>query len=69
VIWDSDGNRGLCWNADLLLYDGADVEAWIRRLIAFLRQWGVLDRAISFSIIREGGQSKWDTRIIEVGNQ
>src|SRR5262245_63885598 len=60
VIWDGDEHRGPQWNVDVLLHaDPEDVDGWIQRLTAFLRQWGVIDRTLSFTIIREGAISKW----------
>jgi hypothetical protein len=69
VIRDRDEHTGVCWNVDLLLYDDAGVESWIQRLVAFFRQWGVLDRSLFFTIIRDGAGSQWEHRRIEVASE
>lgn len=70
VIWDGDEHRGARWNVDLLLHaDPEDVDGWIRRLTEFLRQWGIRDRTLSFTIIREGAASAWEHRQVNVGNR
>jgi hypothetical protein len=69
VIWDGDEHRGPRWNVDLLLYDDADIETWIQRLVAFLQQWGVLDRTLSFTIIRDGAGTNWEHRRIDVATK
>ena len=67
VIWDRDEHSGTCWNVDLLLYNDAEVETWIRRVVTFLREWGVPDRTLSLTIIWEGGaESRWEHRRIEI---
>jgi hypothetical protein len=70
VIWDGDEHCGPQWNVDLLLHaEPEDVDGWIDRLTAFLRLWGISDRTLSFTIIREGTTSKWEHRRIEVGDR
>lgn len=67
VIWDGDEHSGPQWNVDVLIHTNAeDVEGWIQRLTAFLRDWGVQDRTLLFTIIREGVTSKWEHRSIEL---
>jgi hypothetical protein len=67
VIWDGDEHRGSQWNVDLLLHEEAeDVSGWVRRLTAFLRQWGIPDHTLSFTIIREGDPPRWERRRVEV---
>jgi|GEM_PF-6903370 len=69
VIWDGDEHRGPQWNVDLLLHaDPEDVDGWIERLTAFLGRWGVPDRRLSFTIIREGATSRWEHRMVEVAS-
>src|SRR5262245_55334347 len=48
VTWDEHKGRG--WNVDLLLYEDADIDDWVQRLIAFLREWGVPDDAFTITI-------------------
>ena len=38
------------WGVELLLHHDADIDGWVRRVAAFLRQWGVPDGPISFTI-------------------
>ena len=67
VIHDRDEHSGPQWNVDLLLHtDADDVEGWIQRLTAFLRRWGVPDRTLSFTIIRDGATSKWEHRRVDI---
>jgi len=66
VIWDGDEHNGPNWNLDLLLYDDAAVDIWIRKLVLFFKQWGVTDRSISFTIVREAAESSRENRRIEV---
>jgi hypothetical protein len=67
VTWDGDEDSGTCWNVDLLLYNDTEVETWIRRVVTFLREWGVPDRTLSLTIIWEGGaESRWEHRRIEI---
>jgi hypothetical protein len=69
VIWDGDDNRGPQWNVDLLLHaDADDVDGWIRQLAAFLRRWGVPDRTLSFTIIREGATTQWEHRKVDISS-
>jgi hypothetical protein len=69
VIWDGDEHRGPRWNVDVLLHEDAeDVDDWIQRLTAFFRQWGVQDRRLAFTIIREGAP-KWEHRRVEIRNE
>ena len=66
VIHDGDEHLGPRWNVDVLLHaDPEDVDGWVRRLTAFLRQWGVPDGALSFTIIRDGAP-QWEHRRVEV---
>jgi hypothetical protein len=69
LTWDGDEHSGPCWNVDLLLYNDAEVETWVRRLVDFFRKWGVTDRALSFTIIREGAGPRWEHRRIEMSSQ
>jgi hypothetical protein len=67
VIHDRDEHSGLQWNVDLRLYaDGEDIDIWIQRLTSFLRQWGVLDRNLFFTIIRESDTSTWEHRRVDL---
>jgi hypothetical protein len=67
VIWDGDEHTGPRWNVDLLLYNDAEVEAWILKLVTFLRQWGVVDRTLSFTIIPGKEAAQWERRLIPFG--
>lgn len=70
VIWDGDENRGPQWNVDLLLHsDAEDIDGWIERLTTFLLAWGIPDRTLSFTIIREGAGSRWEHRQVKVASE
>jgi hypothetical protein len=62
VIYDRDEHIGPCWNIDILLYHDAELEAWIPRLVAFFQKLCVLDGSISFTIIRNDVEPKWEHR-------
>jgi hypothetical protein len=67
VTLDGEVPSGPQWNVDLLLYaDTEDVESWILRLTTFMRQWGVLDRTLHFTIVRESDTSTWEHRRVKV---
>ncbi len=67
VIYESDGNAGPQWNIDLQLYaDNEDVDSLIQRLTTFMREWGVLDRTLHFTIVRESDTSTWEHRRVEM---
>ncbi len=67
VIWDGDEHKGPQWNIDLLLHaDAEDVDGWIMRLAKFFRKWGIPDRTLSFTIVREGATSNWEHRRVQI---
>jgi hypothetical protein len=66
VIYESDGHSGPQWNIDLQLYaDNEDIDSLIQRLTTFMRQWGVLDRSLNFTIVRESDASTWEHRRVD----
>src|SRR5262245_9308898 len=70
VICDRDEHTGPQWNVDLLLHaDPDDVDNWVQRLTAFLRQWGVSDHTLSFTIIRQGATSTWEHRQVNLASE
>jgi hypothetical protein len=49
-----DEDQGFNWGIDMLLYAGADVEAWVGRLVTFLQDWQVPEGTV-LSIIAYPG--------------
>ena len=53
--WDEHRGPGL--HRGLVLWDGTDVDAWVERLVRFLRDWGVPGGAsLSITTYTEGGE-------------
>jgi hypothetical protein len=52
VTGGGSGNTG--WNLDMRLFDASDLERWLERLTAFLRNWGVPDDAFLDVLVTEG---------------
>jgi hypothetical protein len=65
VTWDGDYHIGPGWSVDLLLYDD-DIDSWVQKLATFMRDWGVPDNPISFTISSESRDGEIVIRKVEI---